>query len=62
MSKWKSYPSTDKLAVIASIKHRESQTNMSHENGMPELTICWWLKDKEKLHDFIDKVDVKKKG
>ena len=24
---------------------------------MPESTICGWLKDEEKLHDFVDVFD-----
>ena len=43
--------------MIASITHGESQAIMSHNNGVPESTICGWLRDKEKLHDFIDVVN-----
>ena len=42
--KWKSHFITDKLAVIASIRHVESQANVSCINFVPESTVCVWLK------------------
>ena len=30
---------------------------MSHDNGVPESTICGWLKDEEKLCDSVDTVN-----
>ena len=42
---------TDKLAVIANVKHVESQAHVSH------VIICGWLREEEKLHDFVDMVD-----
>ena len=43
---------------MTSIKHGESQANVSYENGVPESTIHVWLKNKEKLCDFVDMVNV----
>ena len=57
MSKWNSYSITDKLAVIASFKHGESQASVSCDNGVPEWTIHGWLRDDEKLCDFVHAVD-----
>ena len=50
MPKWKLYSITDKSAVIASVKHGESQASMSSDNDVPESTIhvSW------KLCDFAD--------
>ena len=39
MLKQNPYFVTDKLAVIASIKHGESQAKVSHDNCVPESTI-----------------------
>ena len=57
MPKWILYSITDKLAVIASIKWSESLAQVFQDNGVPESTIHGWLKDEEKLHDFVDTVD-----
>ena len=35
----------------------ESEANMSHDNDVPDSTICRWLKNEDKLHDFVDTVD-----
>ena len=53
------YSISDKLAVNVSIKHSQSQANVTHDNGAPESTIHWWVKDKEKLHDPVDVVDAR---
>ena len=52
MAKQKSYFITDKLVVTASIKHGQSQVSVSRDNGVPDLTIHGWLRDKEMVHDF----------
>ena len=39
--------------MITNIKQSESQASMSCDNGVPESTIHVWLKDEEKLHDFL---------
>ena len=57
MLKGKRYFITDKSAMIASIKCLESQANMCHDNGVPESTFCWFLRDKMKLHDSVFMVD-----
>ena len=43
--------------MTASIKHGESQVNISHGKRVPESSIHGQLKDKEKLHDFVDMVN-----
>ena len=58
MVKQKPYSFTDKLAVITSIKHGESQANVSCDKGVPKSTICGWLREKEKLCvDTVDSTD-----
>ena len=57
MPKLKFYSVTDVLAVIVSIKHGQSQTNMSHDNGAPESTIHGQFKGEEKFFDILDVVD-----
>ena len=57
MAQHKPYSITDKLAVSASVKCGESQASVSHTNGVQESTICGWLIDTGKLHDFIDTVN-----
>ena len=31
--------------------------HVSRDNGVPQSTIHGWLKDEQKLHDFVDTVD-----
>ena len=57
MPKCKSYSITVKFAVIASIKHGELQANMSCDNAVSKSAIHGWVRDKEKLCDFVDTVD-----
>ena len=57
MPKWKSYSVREKLVVVARVQNGESQANVSHDNGVPQSTIRGWLKDEQKLHDFVDTVD-----
>ena len=56
MLKRKSYSVTDKLVVIAGIKHSESQTIRYQDKGVADSTIPGWLRDKDK-HDFTDMAD-----
>ena len=56
MPKRKSYSVTDKLAVIASIKRAASQGDVSCDDDVPESTIRGWLRDKEKLCDFVEAI------
>ena len=57
MLKHKSYSVTDKIAVIASIKCSESIANMSCNNGVLQSTVHGWLRQEEKLGDFVDMVN-----
>ena len=59
MLKGKLYSITDTLAVTTSISRGESQANKSHHNGVPGSTIHSWVRDQEKLHDFVVMVDSK---
>ena len=58
--KHRPYSVTDRSAAIASVKRGESQTNMSRDDTMPEITIRGWYRDEEKLHDSIDRTKSKK--
>ena len=43
----------------ASIKCWKSQaSNVYRDIGVPETTIHGWLRDEEKLRDFVDIVDI----
>ena len=57
MPKQKSYSNTDKLAVIACDIGSKLKANMSHNNDVPESTFPQWLRDEEKLCDFVDMVN-----
>ena len=35
----------------------ESQANVSRYNGVPQSTNLGWLKDVQKLYDFVDTID-----
>ena len=53
----KSHSFPDTLVVITSAKHGELQAYMFLDNGVLESTIHGWLRDEEKLHAFVDRVD-----
>ena len=57
MPKRKLYSVTDILVVINSVKHGESQANVSCNNGVPLWTIHGWLRDNEMLNDSVDTID-----
>lgn len=57
MLKQNSYSVTDKLALIANVKHGGPHASVFTDNGLPELTIHGWLRDERKLHDFEDTVN-----
>ena len=57
MPKRKSYSVREKLVVVARVQNGESQANVSSNNGVPQSNIHVWLKDEQKLCDFVDTVD-----
>ena len=44
--------------MTASIRQGESQASVSCDNGVPESNIYEWLRDKENMHDFVEKDDL----
>lgn len=60
MSKRKSYAVGKKPTAITQVKQGQSQAKVSREYGVPESTLCRWLKhvkDESKLCDFVHTVD-----
>ena len=57
MPKHKCYSVRDELAVVTNVKGGVSQASVSRDNGIPESTIRGWIKDEQKLRDFVDSVD-----
>ena len=53
MPKRKSYSVREKLVVVARVQNGESQANVSRDNGVPQSNIRSWLKDEQKLRDFV---------
>ena len=53
MLELKSYSITDKLTVIARIKHDESQAAVSWDNCLPESTIQRWLTGEKSCMIFL---------
>ena len=57
MPKRKAYSVEQKLEAIARVRKGESQAVVSRDNGVPESTLRGWLKDEEKLKDFVHTLD-----
>ena len=51
------YSVNDKLTVIERVRKGESQAKLSRELNVAESTIRSWLKDENKLREFVHTVD-----
>lgn len=51
MRKWKAYSVNDKLGAVNIIKKDETLAKVAKGFGIPELILCGWKKDEEKLRN-----------
>ena len=55
--KRKAWTVSDKVNAVERIDKGESQAKVSRDLGVSESTLRGWLKDKEKLREFLHTVD-----
>ena len=55
--KCKAYSVEDKLSAISRVRGGESQAKVSWDLGVAKSTLCGWLKDENKLHEFVHSID-----
>ena len=55
--KRKAWTVSDKVNAVERVDKGESQAKVSRDLGVSESTLRGWLKDKEKLHEFLHTVD-----
>ena len=55
--KRKAWTVSDKVNAVERINNGKSQAKVSRDIGVSESTLCGWLKDKEKLREFLHMVD-----
>jgi hypothetical protein len=57
MTKNKNYTIIEKLKIIERVKNGESKASLFCECGIPEGTICGWMKEENKLRLFVDFIE-----
>ena len=60
--KRKAYSVEDKLSAISNVRGEsrvrgESQAKVSRDLGVAESTLCGWLKDENKLREFVHSIN-----
>jgi len=55
--KRKAWTVSDTLAAVARVRAGESQAKLSRELSVAESTLRGWLKEEEKLKEFVDNLD-----
>jgi len=55
--KRKAWIVTDKVNVVERVNKGESQAKVLRDLGVSESILRGWLKDEEKLHEFLHTVD-----
>ena len=57
MPKRKCYTVREKLNLIDRVRNGEGQTKVAREMCVAESTLRGWLKDENKLREFVDNVE-----
>ena len=57
MPKRKAYSVHTKLEAIARVHKGETKAKIARDNGVPESTFRGWIKEENKLRDFVAEID-----
>jgi hypothetical protein len=56
-TKIKHHTIVETLKIIETVEDGESKASLFRERGIPEGTICGWMREENKLHSFVDSTE-----